>query len=200
MSTIHRSRDLMARTHVDRRQLLQELSRTLARELSARTIMFHQAIAERLGLNATDHKCLDFARRAEAMTAGELAELTGLTTGAITGVIDRLERAGFVFRVRDADDRRRVLIQPVAERARDVAPLFESLDTAWSALCARYSDRELSLINAFMNDSIVMLRGEAQKMREVGPRRKPGLQSAAATKNSRTRPAPRRARTTRARP
>jgi len=159
---------------------LQELSRTLGRELSARTIMFHQAIAERLGLNATDHKCLDLAQRAEAMTAGELAEVTGLTTGAITGVIDRLERAGFVSRVRDANDRRRVLIQPVVERVRGIAPLFESVDAAWSALCTRYSDRELSVINAFMNDSIVMLRNEAQRLRQAAAHRKPG----------RTKPAP----------
>jgi DNA-binding MarR family transcriptional regulator len=153
-----------------RRELLQELSRTLGRELSARTIIFHQAIAERLGLNPTDHKCLDIARRAEAMTAGELAMLTGLTTGAITGVIDRLERAGFVSRVRDPSDRRRVVIEPIAERARDVAPLLESLDTAWTALCDRYTDRELALINRFMNDSIVMLRGEAQNVRAAGAR------------------------------
>jgi DNA-binding MarR family transcriptional regulator len=161
----------MPSSSTKRRELLQELSRTLGRELSARTIMFHQAIAERLGLNATDHKCLDFARRTEAMTAGELAALTGLTTGAITGVIDRLERAGFVCRVRDANDRRRVVIRPIAERGRDIAPLFESLDTAWSALCDGYTDRELALINRFMNDSIVMLRGEAQNVRAAGARR-----------------------------
>ena len=157
-----------------RRELLQELSRTLGRELSARTIIFHQAIAERLGLNATDHKCLDIARRAEAMTAGELAVLTGLTTGAITGVIDRLVRAGFVSRVRDANDRRRVVIQPIAERARNIAPLLESLDTAWTTLCDRYTDRELALINRFMNDSIVMLRGEAQNVRSAGTRGRAG--------------------------
>jgi DNA-binding MarR family transcriptional regulator len=176
----------MARPHAKRRELLQELSRTLGRELSARTIMFHQTIAERLGLNATDHKCLDLARRTEAMTAGELAELTGLTTGAITGVIDRLERAGFVRRVRDANDRRRVLIEPVAERARDIAPLFESLDTAWSALCARYSERELGLINTFMNDSIVMLRGEAQKVRQAAQRKPRRVKSSAAARKRRT--------------
>ena len=172
--------------HAKRRQLLQELSRTLGRELSARTIMFHQAIAEHLGLNATDHKCLDLARRAEAMTAGELAELTGLTTGAITGVIDRLEHAGFVRRVRDANDRRRVLIEPVAERARDIAPLFDSLDAAWTALCARYSDRELALINTFMNDSIVMLRGEAQKVRQAVQRKPRRVKPAAAVRKRRS--------------
>jgi DNA-binding MarR family transcriptional regulator len=161
----------MPRSPIRRRELLQELSRTLGRELSARTIMFHQAVAERLGLNATDHKCLDIARRTEAMTAGALAEHTGLTTGAITGVIDRLERAGFVSRVRDANDRRRVLIQPKPDRVRTVAPLLESLDAAWNALCARYNERELAFLNRFMNDSIVMLRGEAQKLR-VAPQRK----------------------------
>jgi len=175
----------MPRSQAKRRGLLQELSRTLGRELSARTIMFHQAVAERLGLNATDHKCLDMARRGEAMTAGELAGLTGLTTGAITGVIDRLERAGFVCRARDANDRRRVLIQPIAARTRDIAPLLESLDTAWNALCERYSDRELALINRFMNDSIVMLRGEAQKLRGAAFRRRATLAKTAAASRKR---------------
>ena len=175
----------MPRSHAKRRALLQGLSRTLGRELSARTIMFHQAVAERLGLNATDHKCLDMARRGEAMTAGELAGLTGLTTGAITGVIDRLERAGFVCRVRDANDRRRVLIQPIAARTRDISPLLESLDTAWSALCEHYGDRELELINRFMSDSIVMLRDEAQKLSGGVVRRKATRPRAAAASRKR---------------
>src|SRR5262249_43014336 len=68
------------------------------RQLSAATIMFHQAVADRLGMNVTDHKCADILERNGPMTAGELAERTGLTTGAITGVIDRLEKAGFVRR------------------------------------------------------------------------------------------------------
>src|SRR5262245_18986186 len=123
-------------SHTRRRELLEELSRTLGRELSTRTILFHQAIAQRLGLNATDHKCLDIVRHVQAMTAGELAERTGLTTGAISGVIDRLQRAGFVSRARDANDRRHVLIRPKAERVRNIAQVLESLDAAWSALCA----------------------------------------------------------------
>ncbi|WP_392435861.1 MarR family transcriptional regulator [Chlorogloeopsis fritschii PCC 9212] len=71
------------------------------RELSAATVLFHTAIAERLGLNTTDHKCADILAQTGAITAGELAERTGLTTGAITGVVDRLEKAGFVRRERD---------------------------------------------------------------------------------------------------
>jgi DNA-binding MarR family transcriptional regulator len=165
----------MPRSRTKRRALLEELSRTLGRELSARTIMFHQAVAERLGLNATDHKCLDMARRSEAMTAGELAQCTGLTSGAITGVIDRLERGGFVSRVRDDKDRRRVLVRPVAERARTIAPLFQSLDTQWGALCKRYSEHELDIINLFMTDSIALLAGESQKLRAAPAQRSPRI-------------------------
>lgn len=65
------------------------------RETTTVTILFHQAIADRLGMNITDHKCAGILARSGPITAGELARRTGLTTGAITGVIDRLERAGF---------------------------------------------------------------------------------------------------------
>src|SRR5438270_3489198 len=86
------------------------------RQLSAATILFHQAIADRLGLNVTDHKCLDILERTGPMTAGEMAQQTGLTTGAITGVIDRLEQAGFVRRAEDPNDRRRVIIEPILKQ------------------------------------------------------------------------------------
>src|SRR5262245_4409010 len=95
-----------------RRVLLAALNDSF-RQLSTATILFHQAIADRLGLNVTDHKCADILLRTGPVTAGELARQTGLTTGAITGVIDRLEKAGFVRRIRDADDRRRVIVEPL---------------------------------------------------------------------------------------
>ena len=62
------------------------------REMSTETIMFHQSVADVLGLHITDHKCLDLIRQYGAMPAGRIAELTGLTTGAVTGIIDRLEK------------------------------------------------------------------------------------------------------------
>lgn len=71
------------------------------RELSTRTVIFHHLIGERLGLNPTDHKCLDvMIRNRTPMTASQIAEETGLSTGAITGVVDRLEKAGYVRRKR----------------------------------------------------------------------------------------------------
>src|SRR5690349_3034857 len=82
------------------------------RQLATATVLFHQAIADRLGMHVTDHRCLDILLRSGSITAGELAQRTGLTTGAITGVIDRLEKAGFVQRAKDPADRRRVVIEP----------------------------------------------------------------------------------------
>src|SRR5688572_17181329 len=98
----------------DPAQLPQSLGDELGRELSARTILFHQALADKLGLNLTDHRCLDLAQRANSvapLTAGQLAELTGLSTGAITGVLDRLEKAGFIRREKDPNDRRQLFVR-----------------------------------------------------------------------------------------
>jgi DNA-binding MarR family transcriptional regulator len=121
------------------------------RQLATATILFHQAIADRLGMHVTDHRCLDIHLRAGPITAGELAERTGLTTGAITGVIDRLEKAGFVRRAKDPADRRRVVIEPFPERIeREIAPLFESISRLMADLCARYSTRELTVIRDFI--------------------------------------------------
>jgi DNA-binding MarR family transcriptional regulator len=96
------------------------------RELSTRTVIFHHFVGERLGLNPTDHKCLDIIIRAtNPITAGPLADETGLTTGAITGVMDRLEQAGYVKRERDPNDRRLIFINPLLDRAMTkIGPLF----------------------------------------------------------------------------
>src|ERR687883_2098882 len=82
------------------------------RAMSTETIMFHQVVAVTLGLHITDHKCLDLIYRYGPMPAGKLGELTGLTTGAVTGVIDRLEAAGYVRRSNDPKDRRRTIVEP----------------------------------------------------------------------------------------
>src|SRR5258706_11254106 len=98
------------------------------RELSAHTVMFHTAVAERLRLGLTDHKAFDFILRHGPVTAGQLAEITGLTTGAVTGVIDRLEKTGYVERGRHSADRRKGLVRPALTPApeRPCCPLFDS--------------------------------------------------------------------------
>src|SRR5258708_31557950 len=86
--------------------------------------LMNQAEAERIGINSTDLNCLNILSFSGQLTAGQLAQATGLTTASITGVLDRLEEAGFLRRERDASDRRRVVIHLVIERAmRDIAPV-----------------------------------------------------------------------------
>ena len=154
----------MTRVSPERAGLLDDMQRA-GRQLSAATIMFHQAIADRLGLNPTDHKCLDLLVLKGLMTAGELAEMTGLTTGAITGVIDRLEGAGYVRREDDPNDRRRVILRVIPKGYREIGRLFESLSAAVNDLGARYNDRELATILDFMTRSSQMLHEETRKLR-----------------------------------
>lgn len=128
-------------------QLL-DLLEEQSRELSTRTVIFHHLIGERLGLNSTDHKCLDLIIRSRTpMTASQLAEETSLSTGTITGVVDRLEKAGYVRRKRDKDDRRLVFINVLIDRAMaNLSPIFDPIKQASRNLYSKYSDEELAII------------------------------------------------------
>jgi DNA-binding MarR family transcriptional regulator len=125
------------------------------------------ASAEKIGINVTDLNCLNILALGGRLTAGELAKQTGLTTASITGVLDRLEEAGFVRRERDPSDRRRVIVRLDAARGmRDVAPVFAPVIAAWRDVAAQYTDDELRLILGFqeqleriMRDRLVELRG-----------------------------------------
>jgi len=121
------------------------------RRMGTRTVVFHAAIADRLGLNPSDHKCADLiCNETGPITAGRLAEITGLSTGAITGVVDRLERAGFVERVPDPEDRRRVVIKSAEGRAPDVRHMFLPMMEGVASLCGSYDNEQLALIAGFM--------------------------------------------------
>src|ERR687885_1214204 len=132
-------------------QLLDSLEEQ-SRELSTRTVILHHLIGERLGLNPTDHKCLDVVIRTRTpMTASQLAEETGLSTGAITGVVDRLEKAGYVKRKRDLNDRRLVFINPRLEKAMvKLSPIFDPIKQASKNLYSKYNDQELAIILDFV--------------------------------------------------
>jgi DNA-binding MarR family transcriptional regulator len=109
-----------------------------------------QAAADRIGINNTDLNCLNILSFSGHMTAGELAKATGLTTASITGVVDRLEEAGFVRRERDSRDRRRVVVRLSLDKAvKDVASVFAPMLRDWREMAARYSDDELRLIVDF---------------------------------------------------
>jgi DNA-binding MarR family transcriptional regulator len=158
----------MSRDSEKRSELLAALGDEF-RQLATANILFHQAVADRLGMHVTDHKCADILLRTGPITAGELAQRTGLTTGAITGVIDRLEKAGFVQRARDPGDRRRVIIEPLPERIeRDIGPLFASLAPAMAELSARYGTRELAVIRDFIAGVHQRVDEQARQLREAG--------------------------------
>jgi DNA-binding MarR family transcriptional regulator len=124
------------------------------------------AAADKIGINATDLNCLNILSFSGHMTAGELARATGLTTASITGVVDRLEEAGFVTRERDPHDRRRVVIQINLDRAmQDVAAVFLPMLRAWREMASRYSDDELRLIVDFYARMEQVIRGHLVRLR-----------------------------------
>jgi len=151
--------------HTRRQELIAALGMA-GRELSAHTVMFHTAVAERLQLGLTDHKAFDFILRHGPVSAGQLAAITGLTTGAVTGMIDRLEETGYVERVRDDKDRRKVLVcsSLSATRERKCCELFDSLGTGVARVAETYSDRELEVILDFMRRSVALLHAETVKL------------------------------------
>jgi DNA-binding MarR family transcriptional regulator len=147
-----------------RTELLEALNQA-GRELSTATVLFHTVLAEQVGLNPTDWKCADILSRMGPLTAGQLADLTSLTTGAITGVIDRLEQADFARRERDPHDRRKVIIQPNREREREILQRFGSLWQGYEELLSTYNDQELAFILDFMNRNVKVTQEATAKLR-----------------------------------
>ena len=147
-----------------RAELLVALDREL-RTIGAQSVMLGHAVADRVGINSTDLEALDILQMHGPITAGRLAELTGLTTGAITGLVDRLERGGYARRERDPRDRRRVIIRTIPERLREIAPLYESMARATAELLARYGDEELALILDFTARANALTLAEIAKLR-----------------------------------
>jgi DNA-binding MarR family transcriptional regulator len=144
------------------------------RRMTAQSVLISEAVSARFGLSSSDLECLDLALLSGGATAGEFAKATGLTTGAITGVIDRLERAGYVRRERDPADRRKVIVRARPAMTRRIAPLYDSLQRGMTALWAVYSDDELALILDFLSRSCDLAVQEIAKLqtRRSAPRKR----------------------------
>ncbi|MEU6284627.1 MarR family winged helix-turn-helix transcriptional regulator [Streptomyces sp. NPDC047028] len=137
-----------------RSRLLERLG-TVSRRYMASYALFNQAVADRIGLHPTDLQCLNLLTlEREPVTTGRVAELTGLTTGSATRLVDRLERAGYVVRRRDDADRRRVLVATVPERIAEFGRMWESLSGDWSALFDDLDDTELATIVRHMERTV----------------------------------------------
>jgi DNA-binding MarR family transcriptional regulator len=151
----------------DERRLLAMAFALAVRRTGALMNLMGQAAAERVGINATDLNCLNILSFSGPLTAGELARATGLTTASITGVVDRLEAAGFVRRERDSADRRRVVVTVVMEKAlAEVATIFAPMVADWQQLANRYTDDELRLIVEFYGQMEQVIRKHLTRLRE----------------------------------
>ncbi len=126
------------------------------RHSSAQALMVSHAVAARVGLNMTDLECLDIIQMSGGVTAGELARRTGLTTGAITTLIDRLVHSGYAERQDDPSDRRRVLVVPRADRMQALWQLYGPLQSAMEQLYEEYSEEELRTMAAFMERAVTI--------------------------------------------
>jgi DNA-binding MarR family transcriptional regulator len=147
-----------------REELLQALGHAVRANQRA-TDAVDEAAAQVLGLNRTDGRCLDILDQHGQMSAGELARQSGLTTGAITAVIDRLERIGYVHRAADPGDRRRVLVGPTQKAREDSWELFGPFADAIRPMLSGYSDEDLQLLIDFQRLSLDLQERHAEWIR-----------------------------------
>lgn len=139
--------------------------RKLSQQYAYTSIQMHEAVARRAGLTGTDHKYLGFLLEKGEMTAGEFARLTRLTTGAVTGLIDRFEKKKLVKRKFAADDRRKVIIDPDIPRIMALlAPLYKDYRTRSEELTASFSGKEIRAIETYLAKAIEIMNETTDKL------------------------------------
>jgi DNA-binding MarR family transcriptional regulator len=146
-----------------KRKLFDELIYEVRRSQNA-TDRFDQAVADAIGINRTDMRCLDVIQREGPVPAGRLADETGLTTGAITTVLDRLERAGYARRIHDPSDRRRVLVEVTPGAFAGAAEFYAAHLELSERNYRRYTEAQLELLLGFVRDGRELNEREAAKL------------------------------------
>jgi DNA-binding MarR family transcriptional regulator len=149
-----------------KRALVDELIR-LARAHEAANDAFDEVAREKLGINRTDLRCLNIIENHGSMTAGRLAELSGLTTAAVTAVLDRLERAGYARRVRDTEDRRQVQVEITPLLAERATPIWGPLGEEARSTLARMSAEELEALIDFYRLGIELNERHIERVRHL---------------------------------
>ncbi|RJL24819.1 MarR family winged helix-turn-helix transcriptional regulator [Bailinhaonella thermotolerans] len=140
-------------------------------ELSTAVVLFHEAVARRLGLSAVDHKALGVITRRGPLTAGALAAELGMNASAVTALVDRLERAGHARRAPDPADRRRVLVHPAGTPA--LGDVFAALTREMTAMMSKYDERETAAILDYIRNTIAVLRAQTAALTAAGERPRP---------------------------
>lgn len=150
--------------HKSQHDLTDEIIGRLARRHSTAVVLFHHAVAERLGLGPTDHKCLDLLRERGPMNGSELVAITGLTSGAITGVVTRLERAGYLRREPDPHDGRKQILHLALKRAH-IQDLIDPLREDVAAMLDRFDSHQLTAIAEYVARSTDLIYRHAALLR-----------------------------------
>lgn len=139
--------------------------RHLTQQYAYTSIQMHEAVARKAGLSGTDHKYLGFLLVKGEMTAGELSNLTGLTTGAVTGLIDRFEKKKLVKRQFAKDDRRKVIIKPNTENIMALfAPLYKEYRAKSETLIASFSNKEARIIESYFLKAVAIMDEATKKL------------------------------------
>jgi DNA-binding MarR family transcriptional regulator len=161
-----------------RAALLGELAREL-RQLNGLSASFFRAAAARIGVTVTDMQVIESLASTGPTSAGQLADLTGLTTGAITGMLNRLEESGLVRRERDPEDGRRVIVRlsPDTNQLRGIGPIFDMVGKAWEEMASHYNDEQIALLVEFLRRGNAVARQEIAWLREA-PESEAGIWSA----------------------
>ncbi len=158
----------MSSPEIPRDELVAAVLRATA-EMSSGRLAFSQGVAERFGLATSDIECLQLLAADGAMPVGRLGELTALTTGATTRMVDRLEQAGYVRRVADPADRRRVIVEPVEERTLAISRAFVPLDDDARRALGDATAGELGAIRSYLEASVATLRDGTARLRADAP-------------------------------
>lgn len=122
--------------------------------MGAQAVLISDLVATRVGINSTDLECLDLLQLAGPTTAGQMSSHSGLTTGATTAVIDRLERAGFVRRRRDPKDRRVVVVEVLHHCNSHIAPLYRPIQEELAKVHEHYTNRELATVVRYLTEAL----------------------------------------------
>lgn len=144
-----------------------EQFRRASRDYSDASIIMHEVIAHSVGLTGADHKYLGLIIKKGESTAGEISQITGLTTGAVTGLVDRLEKKGLVSRMPDKQDRRKVMIVPHTEKAMSLlGPVFSDLQNKTKDLISSFSQRDREVIEKYLVAATEIMHGVTNNLRE----------------------------------
>jgi DNA-binding MarR family transcriptional regulator len=141
--------------------------RKLSQQYAYTSIQMHESIGRSIGLAGTDHKYLGILIRKGQMTAGELSILTGLTTGAVTGLIDRFEGKKLVKRQADKDDRRKIIIAPNVDKIlKLITPFYKDFQEDTDELFATFSIEELRTLEKYFLNALVIMNRKIEKLKE----------------------------------